>query len=240
VTAHNKNAAKHAGDKKRGRTDVSCRSIDYWLGTGISEEEAKEKVRMVQDTNSLARYVRKYGELDGFVKWTERQVSWQKTMTSKSDDEQADINLRKMVKLCRASNESMKVFLPVMGRCAEIDLKFYIGYGDNQEYFMWSDRGRIFFYDLVIPELKLVFEYNGISWHPSPKLSKLEWHGWRNPISGVDAETQAEIDRTKEQLAGSKGFTVHTIWGDDAKASPSLEIERVLKIINDAHALENQ
>ncbi len=69
--------------------------IEYYLNKGYSLEEAAGMLTERQTTFSLEICIEKFGEIEGRKIWNTRQINWQKTLSSKSDEEIADINLRK-------------------------------------------------------------------------------------------------------------------------------------------------
>lgn len=73
----------------------SVRRTEYWTARGCSEEEAIEKVKEAQAFGSLQNFVKRYGIIDGVEKWEERQLKWQNTMRSKSQEEIGIINKKK-------------------------------------------------------------------------------------------------------------------------------------------------
>ena len=70
-------------------------TLDYYLARGYSQDEASQALKERQGTFSLEKCISKYGEIDGLIRFNERQAQWQATLNSKSDDEIADINRRK-------------------------------------------------------------------------------------------------------------------------------------------------
>lgn len=70
-------------------------SLEYWLLRGFSEEESKQLLKERQSTFSLKKCIEKYGESEGQKVFNERQLKWQETLNSKSQEELDDINIRK-------------------------------------------------------------------------------------------------------------------------------------------------
>lgn len=72
-------------------------TLDYWLKkTDGNVEEAKKLLAERQSTFSLPKCIENYGEEEGTRIWKERQERWQSTLQSKSPEEIADINSRKV------------------------------------------------------------------------------------------------------------------------------------------------
>ncbi len=121
--------------------------------------------------------------------------------------------IRSVVPICKASKESLSVFLPLIKILKEknnIDRnEIYIGDDTSNEFFL-RDGHEIFFYDFTIPNKKLIIEYNGTLFHP-----KNENSDWINPFSKIDAKTAFNKQKRKIELAKSNGFQVLEIWSDD-------------------------
>lgn len=77
--------------KKEG----SQTSLIYWLNLGYSQEEAIELRKQRQQTFSLQKCITMYGEDLGKQKFKERQIKWQNTLQSKTEEEKRVINIKK-------------------------------------------------------------------------------------------------------------------------------------------------
>lgn len=80
---------------RQTQRNASKRSLQYWLGIGLSEEHAKEELRKFQTKFSLSICIEKYGKEEGIEVWKDRQDRWQSTLNSKSDEEKEEINKKK-------------------------------------------------------------------------------------------------------------------------------------------------
>lgn len=67
-------------------------TIDYYKEQGHTEEEAKKLLSDRQSTFSFEKCIEKYGEIEGNIKFNDRQEKWQKTLNTKSDEEKKRIN----------------------------------------------------------------------------------------------------------------------------------------------------
>lgn len=68
---------------------------EYWVRKGYSIEEAKKLVSDRQNTFSIEKCIKKYGPEEGTKRWLDRQVRWQNTLNTKSEDEKRKINKNK-------------------------------------------------------------------------------------------------------------------------------------------------
>lgn len=98
-----------------------------------------------------------------------------------------------------------------------IDLKlneFNIYYKEN-EYGIYDRQNLKYFkYDFTIPELKIIVEFNGDSWHGNPKI-----YSKNDKPHPIDKEITAielwKYDEIKKQAAESRGFKLIYVWEDD-------------------------
>lgn len=207
------NSKKYA-DKSRGKKGITCRSVEYWIERGMSVDEAKEKVREIQSTNTIENYIKKYGEQEGIKKWIDRNKKWGKIMMEKKSESN---NIGSAY-----SKSSKRLFDKVIDELRKDDIVFEKVYYGEQEYSKWDkDNHRVYFYDFVIPSIKLCVEYNGVMYHP--KEGDVNWVGLH---SGITYTEKIEYDKQKIKTINDCGFTSLIIWEDDD------EDESVQKIIN--------
>lgn len=91
--------------KQRKKCD---RCIEFWLEKGFNEDEANEHVKNRQSTRSYSKAIEKFGLEEGIRKTQEINKKWQDSLNSKSDEEKAEINLRKD----NSSLEYLKITYP--------------------------------------------------------------------------------------------------------------------------------
>lgn len=211
-----KNSKKSYETKLKNDSFNSIRSIKTWLKGGFSLTEALSAIKTVQSTNSLSRYIEKYGEIDGTIKFKERQQKRLDTLSKKSDSEKLDILIRQTKSLKMYSNISYLIFtklIQILKAYGISELTYF--YGPNEHFIYDTDFRKIYFYDFYIKELNFYVEFNGIKYHPKTTLSKSDWTSWKNPISGITADEQHAKDMRKLELIKKVGGTYHIIWEDD-------------------------
>lgn len=228
IKENSKKGSKISNEKQRELRELDYESWAvkmsttkyYWMNTGLSEEEAIEKVRERQTTFSKDICIKQYGEEKGIAIWKERQDKWQATLNSKTDDEKMQINLKKInnMKFGAASKESMMIFSKIIEFLKDNSIKYYVGIEGNSEYVIYAN-GRPYMYDFVIPSLQLCFEYNGEGFHPNPKWltnNPKKWYEWRQPFFNNDAFEKRKFDMYKNSLLESmRGFKVIELWSSD-------------------------
>lgn len=210
---------------------------------------------------TLQGYIDRYGVDLGCKKYQIRQQKFLETWNAKTPDELARIrslqamSLDKMIDkygktqgyqkyqdwLCarnfRASNESLKVFLPLYtwlldkGFC---DNDIFFGHETKKEYFIKNDK-EFFSYDFCIKSIKLIIEFNGLVFHPKSPNQK----DWRCPYNNITAEQKFNYDQHKIQIAKQHGFTVLQLWEDvDCATNLSYTID-VIQALKELNSEEN-
>jgi hypothetical protein len=200
--------------------------LKYWLNKGYGNSDARLKLKERQTTFSLERCIERYGEIEGRRVFNNRQEKWIDTLNNKSDEELTDIKARKLIKFCTASKESLKVFNKTLDYLESKDIEYYIGVDGNKEYFLYNKAlSKIFYYDLTIPKLKIIIEYNGIKWHPKEGCDTV----W-NPPFPINRQEQLKNDKDKMQTAIDNGFDVLVLWSDtDLNINQTLCFDYVCK-----------
>src|SRR5574344_41623 len=162
----NKSKSKEEIDECRKKTKESIRNsdkldtrLDYWLKlTNGNEEEAKELLRNRQTTFSLEKCIEKHGKAEGKRVWKERQDKWQNTINSKSEEELAEINKKKLYKNGMSSNIEKEFYETLKNKIQNIEHQFYIKKDSTHHYA----------YDIRYNNH--IIEFNGDYWHACPLL----------------------------------------------------------------------
>lgn len=195
--------SKICSEKRKGKSGVTCRSVEWWIKKGYTEEESKEKVREIQSTNNIETYIKKYGEQDGIKKWMERNKKWGETMIIKKM-ESGHVG-------SAYSKSSKKIFDKVVDKLNTCGYNLGNVYYGEKEFAKWDKRNkRVYFYDFVVPEIKLCVEYNGLMFHP--KEGDKNWQGL---FSDKSYEEKLKYDKEKIKTIEDCGFTTLVIWEDD-------------------------
>lgn len=89
--------------------------------------------------------------------------------------------------------------------------------------------GISFVYDIYIPELKLIIEYNGNFWHMNPLFYNATDRRSKNET--ICAQEIWDRDKVKKRLALENGYLFETIWESDHKRSLDALSKIVAKIL---------
>jgi hypothetical protein len=187
-------------------------SINYYLGKGLSFEDAKNALIDRQKTFSLESCIERYGLEKGHQKFKDRQIKWQSTMNSKSDEEKESIKRSQVSRLSKYSKASFDYFVEVLNY-VKFDGEIYFG---KDEYVIYDKtKSRCFFFDFVIPKYKICIEYNGLAFHPHPDLDENSKLNWIEPFSKMNYQEKSDFDSYKNSLMIAKGYEVLIIWESD-------------------------
>jgi len=187
-------------------------TLQYYLNKGLSFDEANTALIDRQKTFSLELCIEKYGEEKGKKRFEERQKKWKIALDSKTDEEKERIKRSQFSRLQKYSSASFLFFNSVT---EFLNLEYDLYFGKN-EYLIYDKKlKRCFFFDFVIPELKLCIEYNGLTFHPHPDLNEDQKNKWIEPFSKMNYYEKLDFDIYKNDLIQNKGFELLIIWEND-------------------------
>lgn len=97
-------------------------------------------------------------------------------------------------------------------------------------------RKRRYLYDIFIPELNCIIEYNGDYWHANPRI----YHPtdvFHYPNGTRTASERWQQDLLKKQLAQERGCVIIEIWEDEEKKLSDVELYLLIqeRIKNEVH-----
>lgn len=189
--------------------------LEYWIEqTNGDIDRAKELLRQRQQTFSLEKCTEKYGDEEGYKVWKERQEKWQNTLKSKSDEEIAEINKKKIYKNGMISKSEQDLFSNLFESFSELEQQVFIKHNSLQYYA----------YDIVLDNK--IIEYNGDYWHANPiKYSKDDSIKYPNNKIKTAKEIW-EHDEEKLNFAKSLGYDVLVIWESEYKNNKEETLEK--------------
>lgn len=224
--------------KTKGNSLHSVRSKHHWIAKGYSEEQAVEKVKEIQTTNSIEKYTKKYG-IEGERLFLKRQAEWMSRMQDPAIHKSRSLGIARYIerygedlgklkymdmrkkrnqhsRLGKASNESIKALANIINFLEQLKIEYYVGLPGKREWFIFDDHTqRPYFYDLTIPRYSIIIEYHGEGFHPNPTWDNSKWLSWRAAFNNVVADEQYERDCYKKTLAEGKGWSVYEIYSSD-------------------------
>ena len=193
-TTKEKAFAKMLKTKAENPQNESTR-LDYYISRGYSEEKAREKLKKRQTTFSLEKCIEKYGEKEGYEKWLARQEKWQKTLKSKSEEEIAEINKKKLPKIGPISKAEQHIANCIRNNGILIE----------QQHPIKKENSTWFHYDIVSGNK--IIEYNGDYWHANPTIYE-ETHSFKRNKKVMTAKDIWQKDQNKLTTAINNGYEV--------------------------------
>lgn len=212
--------AKRKGNLTRLKNESYNTRKGYWLKRGFTDEEASKLIKERQTTFSLEKCISKWGEEEGTRKFNERQLKWLETLNSKSDDEKAEINKKKVYKSGIASKNEKAIY--------EHLKKIFEGVEDQFCIRRVDDASRYYLYDMRYHNK--IIEYNGDLWHANPLLYRPD-EVVKFPGNTLKSESIWKKDQEKIELAKSNGFDVLVVWEKDYKENPEKVIQECINFL---------
>ena len=173
--------------------------LDYYTSRGLSEHDAKAALSKRQNTFSLEKCIKKYGQSEGLEIFNQRQVKWLASFNNKSEEELADI-IRRRTKLSGTSKLE-KFVVDELSKHFELETQFYL-----------KSESKRFFYDIKIGNV--LVEVNGDYWHANPRTYAPD-----ALMRYKDKECYAsdiwKLDKEKTDHAKQCGFDIVHIWEMD-------------------------
>lgn len=212
---------KHLSSIGGYKREWSARCIEYYLNKGLSEKEASIALHKISDTRSLDAIIKRRGVSLEAAKDIQHDIALKckKTFELRSPEEIKEVLIKRTKFNKRYSNKSKKYFEKIINL---LNLNLTYLYADF-EYFIYKDN-KIYWYDLTIPELKIIIEYNGVIFHPRKK------DNWVSTIAD-----SIKRDNLKHEAALSNGFTVLYVWENEEKETIDYILEVIRKQYNIAY-----
>lgn len=193
--------------------------IEYYINLGMTYEEAKAALKQRQATNTLETYTKKYGEIDGLIKFKERNLKWSLKMEDMYHDGKYSRDSNKngngiCNRVYSLSEKELSIVLYdiVEKKCENYNF-FSVGTGKGQQYNIFAD-GKNYYYDItfICGDRKRIIEFNGDFWHMNPKIYKSTDYN-----TAIELTAQEIWDRfnKKMSVAESNGFKTLVVWEDD-------------------------
>jgi very-short-patch-repair endonuclease len=232
-----KNLEKYSREERQQRTPFSEK---YWIKKGYSLEEAKSILSKNADNTSLESYIDRYGQEQGVTLYTEmcdqRKQDYSLAGYQKTHGEVEGKRLwSKKYKNRHDSKKAYEFFeklIEVIGN----DYKIYTAGNNNGEYGVLNrELNEYYFYDFVVPDLKLCVEYHGDYWHCNP--SKYDAM-YKHTQSGMLAKDIWHRDNVKlNTITSERGFSVMVVWESDCQDA---KFKHIMEKIDELKKNKNQ
>ena len=178
---------RNAGGKRKIKIENVMKELDIgWNEAAI--------VFAGRQARGKAFFINRYGAEEGLTKWKKRTENWLDSFNKSRNGPWS-----------RAEKNFIQ---QVVDRYSLEDY--------NTQYVLYDKREtRSYAYDYCDLDKKLIIEYNGYAYHPSPKLTEEKKLNWHNPFSKeIDYNFQYTRDMRKKEIAELAGFTFLVFWED--------------------------
>lgn len=209
----------------------------------IIQKYGEEKYKEIHDSKrtqkGISDYINEFGYEDG----ANRFMDDLKELHNKEDlmlyklisrygykngiDNYIYIKENKRNRKTQASKESLNVFEASINFMKENNILFFVGDLEKKEFFIKEDKK--YFYDLTIPSLNLIFEYNGSHVHANPNWDPEKLASWKHKYTGKNAIDVINEDNKKIEIAKKYGFDIYVLWDSDDIDYNSEKIFNILK-----------
>ena len=186
-------------------------NIEYYLNQGYSYEDAYLKLKERQTTNSLEKFIEKYGEEIGNIKYAERQKKWLNSLyknfqlNGDGRSKQSKFAKELIINICKYFS-------------IEIPKKeFYIYDKQNKKVYAYD-----FHYNYHI------IEFNGDYWHCNPKMYDENFY---NKVKHLYAKDIWEYDKTKIDLCNKYNIKTLTIWESEYNDDKEATLQKCIDFI---------
>lgn len=195
-------------------------SLDQQVGKGNSfygkkhTKETKEQIsksrkgKATGDKNAMANAEHKKKTTEAIrKKWTNGEMEHVRKIFSET--------LKKTRKLG-------KIKSVIRSKIEKVIIKEIKNLGYNVEH---SLRVETKIYDIYIPKLNLVIEFNGDYWHCNPKKYNPDYY---HQVKQKTAKELWEYDKNKIDLIKEKGYNLEVVWESDYKSDKTI-INKLIK-----------
>jgi hypothetical protein len=182
---------------------------------------------------TLDYFIEKYGEDIGKSMWDYQLFARGRSLPFFIQKYGEDLGLFEFKKSWELSSggfasKSSQKFFDELSAMLPADVDSY--YKSKNKEFGKFGLGRYYFYDYVIPSIKICIEYNGDHWHANPSI--YEEH--EVPKMRGNKLTSGQIwknDEDKINVIQDAGFDVIIVWESEYKSSKKLVLEKLCNLI---------
>jgi very-short-patch-repair endonuclease len=224
--------AKYTTEQRRARSPFSP---EYWIKKGYTFDQANAIVKANSSTISLDTLVSKYGQEQGTAKYEAMCISRKQNYSlvgyiEKHGYDKGTELWNKKFKNRPNSMAATKFFEKIR---EHIPPEFKVYCADTDGEYGINNAGEYYFYDFVVPDLKLCVEFHGDYWHCNPEKYDADTYQVQ---TGKFARDVWEHDAKKHQaLAVLRDINTMVVWESTANQS----IFEIIKEIENAIKSKN-
>lgn len=212
---------KQMSDMQHDTPEKFPNNIEYWIAENNGDIDLGTAAYKKWQTRDLEFFVNKYGAADGIIKHAAKTERWLDTLNSKSTEELADINSRKIRKSAAFYSKAEKeLFHSIREVIPELKEQLSICRDPS------SNRKQFYIYDMCFD--KKIIEYNGDFWHANPLFHGPEF------VNPYNNKSQCEIlarDADKLAIANTNGYSIMVVWEHNYKKNKEKVIEECINFL---------
>ena len=214
-----KTGKKSKATAKQNNNDTTL--LSYYISRGLSETDASKALRNRQSTFSLEKCIEKHGLELGTKRWEARQTKWLSTLDSKTDEEKAEINRKKLCTTnSNVSSKEKKLFELLAPLIPNLEIQFKLQYGLNHYKYDFRCGNKI-------------VEFNGDYWHANPAIHEDTDFIKIRGKGSIPVKMLWEKDLEKKKIANNNGFELLVIWEKDFDKNPQLCVDKIISFMNE-------
>lgn len=198
-------------NRKAIKNAIKDTNIEYYLNQGMSKEEAEQALKERQATFTLEKCIKKYGEIEGLKRFSERQQKWLKSLR-KNFENYGD----------NRSPQS-KFASEIIKECCKI-LNIKKPY--KEKYIYDNINHRAYAYDFKYND-KLI-EFQGDYWHCNPNLYD---ENFFNKVKKKTAKEIWQFDKEKKECAEKYGYKILYIWEYEYNLNKDATIKKCIEFL---------
>lgn len=220
---------KHDGNRDELMKSISEKRTyntrtDYYEGKGYTNDEAKKLLKERQNTFTLEKCMKKYGDDEGRAVFEKRQKLWSGKIEQKYRNGEFSKAPKHRSGSCFSKIE--KQFIGMLIQYGNLDCDLCKTYKTKQLTLFDKTTKNRYHYDFCY-ENKII-EFNGDYWHCNPQIYESDYYHKRLKCTAYEV-----WERNKEKInyAKSIGYSVYIVWESDFRKNCNAVIEQCLKYI---------
>lgn len=207
-------------NRKAIKNAIKDTNIEYYLNQGMSKEEAEQALKKRQATFTLEKCIKKYGEIEGLKKFSERQQKWLKSLQ------------QNFSKFGDGRGQQSEIANDLIQKCCKI-LNIRKPY--KEKYIYDNIFKRAYSYDFVYNNK--IIEFQGDYWHCNPELYNEDFY---NKVKKKTAKEIWQFDKEKKECAEKYGYKILYIWEYEYKQDKDATIKKCIDFLTNDKEMDNK
>ncbi len=202
--------------------------LSYYVNKGYDINQAKEKLHERQKTFTLEKCILKYGEVEGKIRFEERQRKWAEKMKEKYNN--GEYSKLSYSLLSNAYSNFEIICIDSIVKTLNLSESDYWAANNtvNKQFEIFiKGLHKRFRYDFRYKNK--IIEFNGDYWHCNPE--KFEANYFNTQIK-MTASEKWQYDKIKIAIAKENGYEILVIWESEYKVCPDAVIQKCIDFLS--------